>query len=563
MTGHSDLSAIVDFERLFLATPLPMALLDASSDFVLVSVNDAYCETLGRPRSQLLGKGLFEAFPGDETVGGERAVRASFEEALATDRAMVMPLQRYDVDGGPGPSERYWSITNTPFTDSATGRRFILIHPEEVTSFVQQRLDRGPDGIQPSSAGEARAVSTVFTAALSRLQSLNDLTGALVGARTTEEVARALLRDGLGVVGARAGSLVSEDGDQFRIAATEGVASDTATFWSRFPLSVGAEPFSDALATGEPLFFGTRADFLAAYPLLAEHLSDGDEAWAVLPLRDGEQTYGVLGLIYGTCVDFDSTRRLALYTVASLASQAMSRAHLLAEQSAAMESIDRTLLAMIVEEVDGLEVSGFYKPSSQAITAGGDWYDVVGLGDGVSLIAIGDVANHGPGAVGEMAHARSVKRAVALDGRRCGDIAAYTSQAIERFGDTHATATIALYEHASRRLEWTSAGHPPAVWIPGDRSAPVEFLAAPHGPPLGVGSSFGSSERIVGSGDRIVLYTDGLIEKSTMSFDDSLERLVEVIEARRDALTPEDLFAEFHPTSRHVDDIALVIVKFV
>ncbi|MGA9277011.1 SpoIIE family protein phosphatase [Ilumatobacter sp.] len=559
---HREAAVGLDFEHLFTSLASPMALLAGSARFELLAVNDAYCEMTGRSRASLVGTGLFDAFPDVATEGGEEALRASFDSALTQGTPQVMPLHRYDIDDGNGMSERYWSITNTPVTDPESGRRFILIHPEEVTSFVPPRLAREATGTPPSTAGQTRAVNTVFTATIERLQHLNDLTAALVGSTTADEVSRALLRDGLGLAAAAAGSVISKDGNRFDILAVEGLTDDLATAWKSFPFAPGTEPFSDAIESGEPAFFACRDDFLSSYPHLAEYLEDDHHAWAVLPFRDGERTLGAFGLIYTEQTDFDHTHRLLLYTIASLASQAMSRARLISEQTMAIQSFDRALLDMVVDDIDDFVVSGLYRPSSLTITAGGDWYDIVELTDTTTLIVIGDIASHGPTVVGEMAHARSVVRAVALGGSRSDDIATQTSKAIEHFGDGHATATIAMYDHVSRTLTWSSAGHPPAVFVPADLAAPVELLDAPHGAPLGFESDFGFSERLIQPGDRLILYTDGLVETPGVDLDQAFDHLTEFVEGRRRRLTVDDLFDEFHPQHQQADDVAIVSITW-
>jgi|GEM_PF-5231457 len=557
-----EVTASLDFEHLFARLDTPLAVLDPGDDFVVLAVNEAYCEATGRSKTSLVGHRVFDLFPGG-TLGGEEAVRASFNEALRTGQAHVMALERYDIDDGDGNamSTKFWSITNTPVLDPVSGRHLVVNHPEEVTSFIDARYARDRGGA-PLPASTTRAVDTVFSARVERLHLLSSLSEALVGAATMNEVARALLRDSLGIVGAVAGSVIVEDGNHFVMLASDGIAADTTSSWSRFAFAPSQEPFSDAVAAGEPGFYSSRNELLAKYPAIEEYLEDNHHAWAVLPLRAGERTYGALGLIFTEAGRFDETLRLVLHTVASLASQAMSRAQLLSEQRVAIDSIGETLLTMDLDSVDGLDASGVYLPASQAVNAGGDWYDVVALDDARTLIVVGDIANHGPQAVGEMAHARSVTRAAALGVSQPEQITSIASAAIARFGSTHATATIAVFDRQTRQLEWTSAGHPPAVLVPVDDQAPLELLDAPHGPPLGVGTTYSASRRELIGGDRLVLYTDGLIERRSVDFDDALQRLIDSIDSDRSALSTTRLLDEFFPIRRHDDDVAVIIVEF-
>lgn len=551
----------VDFERVFEAAVTPLAVV--TTDHVFAAVNAAYCEATGRRRDELLGKALFDVFPDNpDAEESARLLRSSIDEAIATGSPQLMALQRYDVEvPDTGFAERYWSVTNSPVFADDGSVTFVLIHPEEVTQFVAQRLEREQTEA-PQGAGTTAAVETVFTAALSRLRFLNDLAAALVGADTIEQVARALLRDGLGLAGAVAGSVIIDDRGRFVMIGQHNVDTVINDEWSVFPVSAGAEPFSDAVLSGEPQFFGDAATFVAAYPHLADRIDAEHRAWAVLPFRHGDATLGALGLIYDVPTEFSSVLRLTLYTINSLASQAIARAQLLAEQQTILDSIDDALLQLHVDEVHGLRVDAIYEPAAHVTSAGGDWYDVVALDDDTVLIVVGDVANHGTVAVGEMAKARALLRAIALDTHDPEVIAAKVSNSTRRFSTTFATAIVAVYTASTRSLVWTSAGHPPALLLAGDASSPAEVLDAPHGPPLGVAARYRSSRRTVEPGDTVLMYTDGLVERRREPFDESFERLRSLVDSSPSTPTCRWIFDQLHPGGHNLDDVAVLAVTF-
>ncbi len=130
---------------LFDAAPPPLALV--SPDLVFVAVNQAYERLLGRSRRELLGRRVFETFPGDPAGEEAQAVRYSLERVLAEGQIDLMPVHRYDLESPDAPGElqeRYWNITNTPLLDEDGTVIGVFIQPQEVTSFIRQQRQGAP-----------------------------------------------------------------------------------------------------------------------------------------------------------------------------------------------------------------------------------------------------------------------------------------------------------------------------------------------------------------------------------------------------------------------------------
>jgi len=111
---------------------------------------------------------------------------------------------------------------------------------------------------------------------------------------------------------------------------------------------------------------------------------------------------------------------------------------------------------------DELEVQAYYEPHSEV---GGDYYDVVELGDGRTAICIADVSGKGMPAALLMANFQANLRAllnvtqdleqlIQLTNHKVIDSAQY-----EKF----ITLFIAIYDTKSRKLEYLNAGHHPAI----------------------------------------------------------------------------------------------------
>ena len=95
--------------------------------------------------------------------------------------------------------------------------------------------------------------------------------------------------------------------------------------------------------------------------------------------------------------------------------------------------------------------------------------------------------------------------------------------------ETAATAIVARYEPALRRLTWAQAGHPPPLLSRGGRTRP---LPRPAGPLLGVveDAVYECAELRLAVGDLLLLYTDGLVEYRRRSLDEGLDAVIRTVD---------------------------------
>ena len=112
-------------------------LLPDAPAFTIIAASDAYLRLAGRSRDQLLGRGLFEAFPDDPddpAADGVARLGASLQRVLVSRQADTMALQKYSVERpGGGFEARYWSPLNSPVLDAAGAVRYVIHRVEEVT----------------------------------------------------------------------------------------------------------------------------------------------------------------------------------------------------------------------------------------------------------------------------------------------------------------------------------------------------------------------------------------------------------------------------------------------
>jgi PAS domain S-box-containing protein len=109
--------------------------------YTIVAATPKYLKHPGAKSEELIGKGVFEAFPSnpaDPNDTGASVLRGSLEHVLKYKLPHQLPMQRYDsMDKKADFIERYWNASNSPvFTDK--GEVAYIIHTtEEITDRVK------------------------------------------------------------------------------------------------------------------------------------------------------------------------------------------------------------------------------------------------------------------------------------------------------------------------------------------------------------------------------------------------------------------------------------------
>ena len=178
--------------------------------------------------------------------------------------------------------------------------------------------------------------------------------------------------------------------------------------------------------------------------------------------------------------------------------------------------IQQSLLPREMPRVPGVRIQGAYLPMS---AVAGDFYDVTVLDDGRIVVIVADVSGHGiPAAL----VASMVKVAFAAESERYdrpGDILAGINRALTgKFERAYVTACCIVVDRPRTTIAYAAAGHPPALLrrrrpcrtVGGGGMvlallpvAAYETVAVPFEP-----------------GDRLLIYTDGLLEATSGDGDD-------------------------------------------
>ncbi len=139
----------VDYKGIFNSGSVKyLILLPNVPKFTIVGASDVYLESTMRNREDIVGKGVFEAFPPNPNdVDGimEQTFRAAFARVMETKKVDVMPVQQYDIPKpGGGFEVRYWSVTHNPILDGRGQLVQMAQRVEDVTELVhlKQQGDR-------------------------------------------------------------------------------------------------------------------------------------------------------------------------------------------------------------------------------------------------------------------------------------------------------------------------------------------------------------------------------------------------------------------------------------
>jgi serine phosphatase RsbU (regulator of sigma subunit)/PAS domain-containing protein len=179
---------------------------------------------------------------------------------------------------------------------------------------------------------------------------------------------------------------------------------------------------------------------------------------------------------------------------------------------AALQQIVLPLPAAPID-LPGLQVAVRYQPAEELARVGGDWYDLVALPGGRTLLAVGDVAGHGITAAGTMARLRHALTALAVTTNDPAELLGYLNRLVcDDPTEPTATVVVARYDSGSGELTWAQAGNPPPILIAGGVAAPVE---RPAGMIVGArrDARYANAELRLPLDSRLLLYTDGLIER--------------------------------------------------
>ncbi len=183
----------------------------------------------------------------------------------------------------------------------------------------------------------------------------------------------------------------------------------------------------------------------------------------------------------------------------------------------AVAAIQRSLLPAKLPQIPSLHLAAHYETARRA---GGDYYDFIPLGQGLLGILIADVSGHGTPAAVMMAVMHSIVHNYPNDPAPPSELLTFLNDKLMAHyvgvNGTFVTAFYGIYDPATRKLTYSSAGHnPPRMRRCGNQT--VAALDGAQQLPLGVldDPQFVSRTVQLEAGDQIVFYTDGITEATS------------------------------------------------
>ncbi len=326
------------------------------------------------------------------------------------------------------------------------------------------------------------------------------------------------------------------------------------------PLLGGSAPDRSAMPVD-----GTLAG--RAFAMVTPYTGDGDEPgvrlW--LPMLDGSERVGVIEIVLPAAPDDQEIDECV--TVASLLaefvvtrssySDTIERIRRREPMQLAAEML-RAQLPPLSFSTGHLMISGILEP---CYDVGGDAFDYAVNGD-VAHLALFDAAGHGSAGGMRAVVLASLALASYRNARRAGMDLIATYHHIDDAVRAHdrsgmITAVLAELNQCTGILQVISAGHPSGIVIRQGRV--VKVLPTPTALPVSLGDQRSPVvvEEALEPGDRLLLYTDGIIEaRSPDGVEFGVERLIDfTLKAVADQLpAPETARRLVHAILDHQDD---------
>jgi sigma-B regulation protein RsbU (phosphoserine phosphatase) len=443
--------------------------------------------------------------------------------------------------------------------------------PEPADDFLDGTVFRRASDLLDRQSAPAAANAADLRRYAERLKLLNEVHQALGRSLTLAELLELILDRAFDHLHPDRGAILLKetDGGYRPAASRSSLGGPEGLAFSRSLVREVAEKGMAAIV------FDVQADerFAAAQSMLLS----GIRSLVAAPLLDPEGSLGLIVLESRAGVrqfsEEDLELLVSLAAVAALhlrnlalALEAAERRRL-QEELALARRIQVALLPDRLPEVPGWELYGGNIPSRGV---SGDYYEVVTRGEGREcVLMVADVAGKGMAASLLTVSLQALSAGPIEDGLPPDEICARLSRQLYRRTppEKYATAFLGILETATGRLRYTNAGHNPPLVL---RAAGTAEELGSTGVPIGLlpQATYSAGETVLGPGDVLVLYTDGLVEAADPEANEyGLDRLREVClcgRAEACAALAEILARDLEAFARGVpfaDDRTLVIAR--
>jgi PAS domain S-box-containing protein len=531
------------------------AVIIMGADGLVRDLNPAAEAMFGYPRAEAVGRELAElVIPGPLRAAHRNALARYIEthDSTILDRRLELTGMRRDA---------------TEFPVELTVTRLADVEPPVFAGFVRDIGQRG--AIAAENARLQQRMAFLAQAGLV-LDSSLDLSETLANLAnlTVPELAQLTVID-----------LVDDDGVVRRAVAAArepAAAHEVELMRSQHPLGPASEhPVAVVLRTGQPVLLAQMPEDFQ------RRIASGTEHFAlmrrlryysaiVVPLVARQRVLGALSLLrMDDDVPYDLDDLVLCEELARRSGLAVDNSRLFEATRQLARTLQESLLPATLPQIPGVRLTGHYRAAEQGQEVGGDFYDAFAIDAARWAVAIGDVCGKGPRAAALTALGRYTIRAVA--GEDAAEVLQRLNRAVLRdrssLADRFLTAALAIAAKRGNQLvlQLAAGGHPRPLVLRSDGRA--ERLAL-GGPLLGVSQhvEFTPARVVLGPGDLILLYTDGLTDAQAPQRILSEDDLVELLRrGRGDGLAGEELteYLEREATGGRDprDDIAMLLLE--
>jgi serine phosphatase RsbU (regulator of sigma subunit)/anti-sigma regulatory factor (Ser/Thr protein kinase) len=492
----------------------PCGLATIAADGTVLDVNGTLLQWLARRREDVVGR---VRLPDLFSVGGRIYWETHLDPLLRVDRQFDEVALELRTPYGRLPvlvSARV-SRTEAAITDIAVTR-----------ALERSRYER-----------ELHAARAVAERSAAQTRALQNATAALSRAVGVEGVTVALLTAAVGPLGAAA-----------------------ATLWLADPEGT----LGPSRSRGEP---SASQPAPRMVDVARDRACEMENGRVLVPVHGQSTLQGALSLAPSSDAGADPLDLEVLTAVGQQAGLAFDRAQLYEQSASVAHELQQSLLTIEPPEDHRYAVATAYRPGVERLEVGGDWYDVFLPAEGVLAFGVGDVVGRGLGAASAMGQLRSAVRAVADLGEGPGRLLSRLDRFVEHT-EAAAMATLAYAELdlGTGDLRYACAGHPPPLLLPVDgeprllwegRSTPLGAFSRPE--------QRAQAKVRLAEGDRLLLYTDGLVERRERGLDVGLDLLVAAIKGQHDRPL-EDVVRHLTETmlrdERTRDDVCLLLLSW-
>ena len=326
-----------------------------------------------------------------------------------------------------------------------------------------------------------------------------------------------------------------------------------------------AYPIAAAVREQRLVLLPDLESYRAQFPdIVPDTITAGVRASASLPLHRADGTVlGALAFAWTEATPFNAKLEAALRAVGVLCVETVERAERYDADHELVVAMQHRLLGDL-PALPGIETAARYLPATASLAVGGDWYEGLLLGTTRMALVVGDITGHGIAAAADMALVRGMVSALLHSGVATSDVFSELSAVLgQRSGLLLATAALAIVDIEHETVTFATASHPPPLLRLPDGD--VRRLDSANSPMIGAPRTRrGADIAPFPRGSRLVMYTDGLVERRDRPVDVGIDLAMSRIRGIADDATGADvvdgLIGELIGDRVAQDDIALLVI---